>query len=99
MRWPAILLAFGGFSGGLAATSVGQDLAHAQEPAKTKPVTTKMVFMTDHGAGIVLSVSRCEGFVILEGPADQVALVRDGLVQSGLPPSTIIARPVDARGL
>lgn len=94
MRWLAISLMLGGLSGGLASTSASQDLAHTQKPEKTK-----MVFMTDHGAGIVLSVTRCDGFVILEGPADQVALVRDGLVQSGLPPSTIIARPVDARGL
>ncbi|MGQ0582612.1 MAG: hypothetical protein ACT4O6_11800 [Reyranella sp.] len=102
MRWLAIFLTLGGFSGGLASTSVGQDLAHAQEPAKTEPAKTSMVFMTDHGAGIVLSVSRCEGFVILEGPADHVALVRDGLVRSGLSPGTIITRPVestDARGL
>ncbi len=94
----AVFLVFGGLLGGVAATSAySQELAHAEEPVKTK-----MVFMTDHGAGIVLSVTRCEGFVILEGPADQAALVRDGLVQSGLPSSTIIARPVrsgDARDL
>ena len=103
-----VFLMLGGLLGGFAPTSAdGQDLAHAdlaheQTPVKTKPEETKMVFMTDHGAGIVLSVTRCEGFVILEGPADHVALVRDGLVQSGLPSSTIIARPVrsgDARDL
>lgn len=88
MRWLAISLMVGGLSGGLASTSASQDLAHAQKPLKTK-----MVFMTDHGPGIVLSVSKCDGFVILEGPADQVALVRDGLVRSGLPSGTIIARP------
>jgi hypothetical protein len=108
-----VFLMFGGLLGGFAPTSAnGQDLAHAdlaqadlahaQAPMKTNPVKTKMVFMTDHGAGIVLSVTRCEGFMILEGPADHVALVRDGLVQSGLPSSTVIARPVrsgDARDL
>jgi len=47
------------------------------------------------GAGIVLSVTRCESVVILEGPADHVTPVRDGLVQSGLPSTTIIARPVN----
>lgn len=93
-----IFLVFGGLLGGFAPTSTySQDLAHAREPVKTK-----MVFITDHGAGIVLSVTRCGGFVILEGPADHVALVREGLVQSGLPSSSIIARPVrsgDARDL
>jgi hypothetical protein len=93
-----IFLMFGGLLGSFAPTTgYGQDLARAQAPAKEK-----MVFMTDHGAGIVLSVTKCEGLVILEGPADHVALVRDGLVQSGLPSSTIIARPIrngDARDL
>lgn len=94
----AIFLVFGGLLSSVASTSAySQEPAHAQEPVKTK-----MVFMTDPGAGIVLPVTRCEGFVILEGPADRVALVRDALVQSGLPSSTIIARPVrrgDARDL
>ena len=93
-----IFLMLCGLLGGVASTSAdGQNLAHAQEPVKTQ-----IVFMTDHGAGIVLSVTRCEGFVILEGPADHVALVRDGLVQSGLPSSAIVACPVrsgDARDL
>lgn len=86
----ATILVIGGLLGGVASTSAySQELAHAQEPVKTK-----MVFMTDHGAEIVLSATRCEGFVMLEGPADHVAVVRDGLVQSGLPSGTIIARPV-----
>ena len=94
----ATILVIGGLLGGVASTSAySQELAHAQEPVKTK-----MVFLTDHGAEIVLSVTRCEGFLILEGPAEHVALGRDGLVQSGLPSGTIIARPVrssDARAL
>lgn len=87
----AIFLMFGGLLGGVVSTPVyGQDLAHAPEPAKIQ-----MVFMNDHGAGIVLSVSRSAGYVILEGPAHHVALVREALVQSGLPCKTVIARPVE----
>ena len=87
----AIFLMLSGLLGGVASTTVfSQELAHAPEPAKAQ-----MVFMSDHGAGIVLSVSRIAGFVILEGPANHVALVREALVQSGLPCETIIARPVD----
>ena len=102
MRKLAIFLMFGGLLGAFASPAAfGQDLARAPEPAKTQ-----MVFMHDHGAAIVLSVSKSDGFVILEGPADHVALVRAALVQSGLPSETIIARAVDptcakddARGL
>jgi hypothetical protein len=90
----AIFLMFGGLLGGVASTAVsGQELAYAPEPAKTQ-----MVFMNDHGAGIVLSVSRTGGLVILEGPAHHVAVVRAALVQSGLPSETVIARPVEQQG-
>ena len=94
----AIFLMFGGLLGGFAPTPVygqelyGPDLAHAPKPAKTR-----MVFMGDNGAAIVLSVSRRTGVMILEGPADDVALVRDALVQSGLPSNTIVTCTVDLR--
>jgi hypothetical protein len=87
----AIFLMFGGLLGGVASTPVSsQELAYAPEPVKTQ-----MVFMNDHGAGIVLSVSRMPGLVILEGPAHHVALVRAALVQNGAAYETIIARPVE----
>lgn len=90
----AIFLMFGVLLGGVASTPVySQELAHAPEPAKTQ-----MVFLADHGPGIVLSVSRTAGFVILEGPANHVALVRAALVQSGAACETIIARPVEPQG-
>ncbi|MBI3196043.1 MAG: hypothetical protein HYZ40_00760 [Rhodospirillales bacterium] len=91
MRKLVIFLMFGGLLAAFAPPAAfGQETAHAPEPAKTR-----MVFMTDHGTGIVLSVSRSDGFVILEGPADHVAQVRAALVRSGLPCGSIIARPVD----
>lgn len=87
-----IFFMLGGLLGGVAPASVyGQDLAHAPEPARK----TQMVFMGDNGAAIVLSVSRRGGLMILEGPADHVALVREALVRSGLPSDTIVACPVD----